>query len=58
VYPARDFIDNDSSNYLEHSTLLWLGTEPMPVLKNPRRQRFAQLLASSKTAKDAYEIAG
>jgi hypothetical protein len=30
----------------------------LPVLKNPRRQRFAQLLASSKTAKDAYEIAG
>jgi phage terminase small subunit len=28
------------------------------MLKNPRRERFAQLLASGKTAKDAYEIAG
>jgi phage terminase small subunit len=30
----------------------------MPTLKNPRHERFAQLLASGKTAKGAYEIAG
>ena len=30
----------------------------MPVLKNPRHERFAQLLASGKTAADAYEEAG
>jgi hypothetical protein len=30
----------------------------MPVLKNIRHERFAQLLASGKTAKDAYEMAG
>jgi phage terminase small subunit len=30
----------------------------LPSLKNPRHERFAQLLASGKTAKDAYEIAG
>jgi hypothetical protein len=30
----------------------------MPTLKNPRRERFAQLLASGKTATDAYEEAG
>jgi hypothetical protein len=30
----------------------------MPGLKNPRHERFAQLLASGKTAKAAYEIAG
>jgi phage terminase small subunit len=30
----------------------------MPCLKNPRRERFAQLLASGKTATDAYELAG
>jgi hypothetical protein len=30
----------------------------MPVLKNPRHERFAQLLASGKTAKDAYALAG
>jgi phage terminase small subunit len=30
----------------------------MPVLKNLRRERFAQLLASGKTAADAYEEAG
>ena len=28
------------------------------MLKNPRRERFAQLLASGKTATDAYELAG
>jgi hypothetical protein len=28
------------------------------MLKNPRRERFAQLLASGKTARDAYEMAG
>jgi hypothetical protein len=28
------------------------------MLKNPRRERFAQLLASGKTATDAYEEAG
>ena len=30
----------------------------MPTLKNPRHERFAQLLASGKTAADAYEEAG
>ena len=30
----------------------------MPVLKNPRHERFAQLLASGKTATDAHEKAG
>jgi phage terminase small subunit len=30
----------------------------MPALKNPRQERFAQLLASGKTAKAAYELAG
>jgi phage terminase small subunit len=30
----------------------------MPVLKNQHRERFAQLLASGKTATDAYEQAG
>jgi hypothetical protein len=28
------------------------------MLQNPRRERFAQLLASGKTAKDAYALAG
>jgi phage terminase small subunit len=28
------------------------------MLKNPRRERFAQLLTSGKTATDAYELAG
>jgi len=28
------------------------------MLKNPRREQFAQLLASGKTAKDAYALAG
>ena len=30
----------------------------MPVLKNVRHERFAQLLASGKNATDAYELAG
>jgi len=30
----------------------------MPVLKNPRHERFAQFLASGKTTGDAYEQAG
>ncbi|HEY7243379.1 MAG TPA: hypothetical protein VH678_05790 [Xanthobacteraceae bacterium] len=30
----------------------------MPVLKNPRHERFARLLASGKTAVDAHELAG
>jgi phage terminase small subunit len=30
----------------------------MPTLKNARHERFAQLLASGKTATDAYELAG
>jgi hypothetical protein len=30
----------------------------MPTLKNPRHERFAQLLAAGKTATDAYELAG
>jgi phage terminase small subunit len=30
----------------------------MPILKNPRHERVAQLLASVKTATDAYEQAG
>ena len=30
----------------------------MPTLRNPRRERFAQLLASGKSATDAYELAG
>jgi phage terminase small subunit len=30
----------------------------MPCLKNPRRERFSQLLASGKTATDAHEEAG
>src|SRR5215813_2833289 len=32
--------------------------DAMPTLKNHRRERFAQLLASGKTATDAYEAAG
>jgi hypothetical protein len=35
-----------------------LDVTVMPVLKNPRHERFAQLLASGKTATDAYEEAG
>jgi hypothetical protein len=34
------------------------GLDAMPVLKNPRHERFAQLLAGGKTAKDAYALAG
>jgi hypothetical protein len=30
----------------------------MPVLRNPRHERFAQLLAGGKSAKDAYAAAG
>jgi phage terminase small subunit len=30
----------------------------MPVLRNPRHERFAQFLASGKTTGDAYEQAG
>jgi phage terminase small subunit len=30
----------------------------MPVLKNPRHERFAQLLAIGRTAVDGYEEAG
>jgi phage terminase small subunit len=30
----------------------------MPTLRNPRHERFARLLASGKTATDAYELAG
>jgi Family of unknown function (DUF5681) len=30
----------------------------MPALKNPRHERMAQLLASGKSATDAYELAG
>src|SRR5262249_33331230 len=30
----------------------------MPTLKNPRHERFAQFLASGKSATDAYELAG
>jgi len=30
----------------------------MPVLKNPRHERFAQLLASGKSGTAAYELAG
>jgi hypothetical protein len=30
----------------------------MPTLKNPRHERFAQFLASGKSAKDAYAAAG
>jgi hypothetical protein len=30
----------------------------MPALKNPRRERFAQLLARGRNATDAYELAG
>ena len=30
----------------------------MPVLRNSRHERFAQLLAGGKTATDAYELAG
>jgi phage terminase small subunit len=30
----------------------------MPVLKNPRHERFAQLLASGKTATEAHQLAG
>jgi hypothetical protein len=35
-----------------------LEVTAMPTLKNPRHERFAQLLASGKTATDAYELAG
>jgi hypothetical protein len=37
---------------------LIIGLHTMPVLKNPRHERFAQLLASGKNATDAYEQAG
>jgi hypothetical protein len=30
----------------------------MPVLKNPRHERIAQLLASGKTATEAHQLAG
>ena len=30
----------------------------MPMLRNPRHERFAQFLASGKSATDAYELAG
>ena len=30
----------------------------MPILKNPRRERIAQLLASGKTATEAHQLAG
>jgi hypothetical protein len=30
----------------------------MPILRNPRRERFSQLLASGRSAKDAYSGAG
>jgi phage terminase small subunit len=30
----------------------------MPVLKNSRRERFAQLIATGKTATEAYQLAG
>ena len=30
----------------------------MPVLENPKHERFAQALAAGKTAVDAYEVAG
>jgi hypothetical protein len=32
--------------------------ELMPVLKNPRHEKFSQLLASGRSAKDAYSGAG
>jgi hypothetical protein len=35
-----------------------LDARTMPTLRNPRHERFAQLLASGKTAKDAYALAG
>src|SRR5262249_51569771 len=34
------------------------GIAQMPVLGNPRHERFAQLLAQGKTATDAHELAG
>jgi hypothetical protein len=34
------------------------GCRAMPVLKNPRHERFAQLLAGGKSATDAYEEVG
>jgi hypothetical protein len=36
----------------------FIGCDAMPMLKNPRHERFAQLLASGKNATDAYELAG
>jgi hypothetical protein len=30
----------------------------MPVLKNPRHERFAQIMAEGKTCVDAYQLAG
>jgi phage terminase small subunit len=30
----------------------------MPVLKNPRHERFAQFMAEGKTCVDAYQMAG
>jgi hypothetical protein len=30
----------------------------MPVLKNPRHERVAQLLAGGKTATEAHQLAG
>lgn len=34
------------------------GAHPLPLLDNPRHERFAQLLAKGKTQADAYEEAG
>jgi hypothetical protein len=35
-----------------------IGCDTMPVLKNPRRERMAQLLASGKNATEAHQFAG
>jgi phage terminase small subunit len=32
--------------------------KPMPILSNPRHERFAQALAEGKSATEAYEVAG
>jgi phage terminase small subunit len=41
-----------------HSFANSIGCDAMPILKNARHERLAQLLASGKNATDAYELAG
>jgi phage terminase small subunit len=43
---------------METSSSIAKGTIQMPTLRNPRHERFAQGLATSKTADAAYGLAG